>query len=101
MFLVPILLAAIVSFLLRHEAAALAAPLLGPWGGYLLGHQECTVAAILPRRSWSLLFTGVVFCASRIRVEDEAWRDCLLALLLLWSCIWLGSGVLSVLNTTS
>ncbi len=101
MFLVPILLASFVSFLLRHEAGAVAAPLFGPWAGYMLGHADCTLAAVIPRRSYSLLISGVVICVIRLRVEEEVERDSYSVLLLLWSCIWLASGVLSVLNTTS
>ena len=34
-------------------------------------------------------------------VEDEIVREACLAVLVLWSWIWLAAGVLSVLNTTS
>jgi hypothetical protein len=101
MFLVPILLASFVSFLLRHEAGALAAPLFGPWAGYILGHADCTFAAVIPHRSYSLLISGVVICVVRLRAEEEVERDSWSLMLLLWSCLWLVSGVLSVLNTTS
>ncbi len=89
------------AFLIAHQPAALAAPIFGPWGGWLLGHGECTFSAVAPRASYSLLALGLAGFVGRLRVADESVRQGLAALLVFWSWLWLAAGLLSVANTAS
>jgi hypothetical protein len=100
-FVVPIGLAALAGALLAREPVAIVAPLLGPWAGHLLGHGECTFAAVATRATVALCILGAAGFLGWRRATDDAVRETFAALLVLWSCAWLATGVLSVLNTTS
>ncbi len=100
-FLVPIGLAALVGAGLVREPTALVAPLLGPWAGHLLGHGECTFAAFARHASYSLLVSGLAFVLGWRSATDDAVSEAFAALLVLWTWLWLATGVLSVINTTS
>ena len=97
----PLVITLVLCLLMQPHPATLAAPLLGPWAGYLIGHGECTVATILPRRSFSMMLSGAILLVGRWREEDEVIGGALSLMLLLWLCVWCFFAVLSVLNTTS
>jgi len=100
-FLVPIGVAMLAALLAAREPAALVAPLLGPWAGWLLGHGECSYAAFAKRPSFGLLVFGPGCFFSWRHATDDAIRELLAVLLWFWMCLWLATGVVSVLNSRS
>ena len=89
------------SFLMQPKPGALAAPLLGPWAGLPLGHEECTMATQMPVISVALLVAVVVVGASRMRVTNAAARGALSLLLVLCVLGWCLLALFSVVNTTA
>lgn len=87
------------SFLLRPDVPTLITPLLGPWAGYLYGHEECTMASAMPQWSWAAAALGVVGIATAKLVRTRFGRWIAVALLSAWSLVWSGLALLSVLNT--
>ena len=97
--LVPTALGLALSLLMRPELATLAAPLLGPWAGRLYGHRECTMAATLPACSWGGVGLGLVAIVATLAARKRAWRFASVALLAVWSLVWNGLALLSLVNT--
>jgi hypothetical protein len=89
------------SLLLRPEWATLAAPVLGPWAGVPLGHDECTMARALPGWSLGSIGLGLLALGSTLLLRSPRWRPVAITLLGAWSSAWSGLALLSVLNTCS
>ncbi|MBI5431883.1 MAG: hypothetical protein HZA52_03520 [Planctomycetes bacterium] len=97
----PFVACALWSSLIRPELRSFAAPLFGPWAGYLYGHHDCTLATISQSASVASAVFGALAFGAYARVRSRAARMTISLVLLLWSSAWAATAALSVLNTTS
>ena len=83
----------------RPTPASVLAPVLGPWCGYLFGHEHCTMARVLPVLSWGalvgLLLAGAGLVLSRRTSVRPLASAALGSMLLAWCTLT----VLSVANS--
>jgi hypothetical protein len=93
----PLVLGACACFALEPSPLSLLAPFLGPWAGYLYGHESCTLANVAPRLALAVagaLLAGPLLAA----FLRGAWRARALGFTAFALVVWCALASLSVLN---
>ncbi len=98
--LVPPALALACSLYAQPERISFAAPLLGPWAGYLYGHRDCTMAVQYPSLSVAVPVLGILALAVSTRIRPGPARVAVSVLLVTLSFAWSALAAMSVANTT-
>lgn len=98
---VPAALALVWSLLMRPELPTLITPLLGPWAGLALGHEECTMANAAPEISAAVVVFGFAVAAAWAFLRGTVARVLVPALAAIWAVAWSTLALFSVVNTCS
>ncbi len=99
LLLVPLAFGWLACLALRPDARSLAAPLFGPWAGYVFGHGDCTMASVMPAWTAVAVTLGVVAIMAFVLPRPTAVRAASPFVVLAWASMWVGLAVMSVLNT--
>jgi len=83
----------------RPSPASLLAPVLGPWAGHAYGHEDCTLASVLPLAAWGALSGLVLAGAALIATRGSRLRPFAVGYLALALIVWCALTVLSVVNS--
>lgn len=81
--------------------AHLLLPLPGPWTGHLIGHSDCTYAAVWPVRSWLLAASAMPLILGATVVNHRGVRFACLGLSFVWAVAWSLTSLASLINAST